>query len=484
MPPDSIRTVVVGGGGISAWSAAAALKRHIPSLEVSVVACPVSDDAIADRIMCTLPSIVGFHEDLGLTDADTVIGAKSGLRMGTVFEGWSAGLPSYVHAYGTYGAAVEGVPFHQLWLRARGGEAVARFDQFSAAAELGKLGRIGAAPLAGASIGYGLHLTLDRYAAMMREFALHLGATEHSCGSADTNLRSTDGFIESLTLDDGAIVAGDLFVDCTGPAARIRSVLNSDFEDWSAWLPCDRMIMTESAPAGTASNLDRVTAEPTGWQWEASSPTASSRGYVYSSAHSKEEPAEEARPIHIRQGCRTEPWYRNCVAIGDAAVSVEPLEFANLHLAHSQIDRLVSMMPGRDCAPVELAEYNRQCVDEARRVRDFICMHYLTARRDEPFWKDVASIEPPESLSHTLALFAERGRLPYYEEETFSRDSWTAVLLGQGFEPRGTDPLADSLSDDEIRSELARHVSSIRAFVEAQPAYVDYLSKLSKRGRE
>jgi tryptophan halogenase len=142
------------------------------------------------------------------------------------------------------------------------------------------------------------------------------------------------------------------------------------------------------------------------------------------------------------------------------------------------------MMPGRDCAPVELAEYNRQCVDEARRVRDFICMHYLTARRDEPFWKDVASIEPPESLSHTLALFAERGRLPYYEEETFSRDSWTAVLLGQGFEPRGTDPLADSLSDDEIRSELARHVSSIRAFVEAQPAYVDYLSKLSKRGRE
>ena len=183
----------------------------------------------------------------------------------------------------------------------------------------------------------------------------------------------------------------------------------------------------------------------------------------------------------MRQGCRPEPWLRNCVAIGDAAVTIEPLEWANLHLAHSQIDRMIAMMPGRDCAPVELREYNRQCVSEARRVRDFVCMHYVTARRDEPFWEDVASMEPPASLSHTLALFAERGRLPYYEEETFSRDSWVAVLLGQGFEPRGTDPLADLLSLDEVNRELKRHRDFIRDFAQAQPMYRDYMSSLSGR---
>jgi len=165
-------------------------------------------------------------------------------------------------------------------------------------------------------------------------------------------------------------------------------------------------------------------------------------------------------------------------------VTVEPLEWANLHLAHSQIDRLISMMPGRDCAPVELGEYNRQCLDEARRVRDFICMHYVTAQRDEPFWKDVASMSAPRSLAHTLALFAERGRLPYYEEETFSRDSWAAVLLGQGFEPRQTDPLADVLSADQIRSELDRHGEFIRNFAQEQPMYLDYISNLSARGTQ
>jgi tryptophan halogenase len=172
---------------------------------------------------------------------------------------------------------------------------------------------------------------------------------------------------------------------------------------------------------------------------------------------------------------------RNCVAIGDAAVMVEPLEWTNLHLAHSQIDRMIEMMPGADCAPVELIEYNRQCGDEADRVRDFVCMHYTTAERDEPFWKEVAVMDLPPSLAHTLALFAERGRLPYYEEETFTRDSWLAVLLGQGFEPRRIDPLAGIISDERARAELANQAASVRGFVEAQPSYADYISTLRQR---
>lgn len=160
---------------------------------------------------------------------------------------------------------------------------------------------------------------------------------------------------------------------------------------------------------------------------------------------------------------------RNCLAIGDAAVRVEPLEWANLHLAHSQIDRLVSMMPDKEFAPVELAEYNRQCNAEADRVRDFICMHYLTARRSEPFWKAASSVEPPPSLAHTLSLFAERGRLPYYEEETFARDSWLAVLLGQGFLPHRIDPLSESVTPEQVESALSARRQSRPA--EAQPSY-------------
>ena len=485
----NIDRIVVAGGGIVAWSVAAALRRHIPSQQVTVVSCPVPADAIADRMISTLPSIAGFHADLGLSDSDTILGAQSGLRIGTLFEGWSAGLRPYVHAYGTYGASVEGIPFHQLWLRARAEGGVEEFDRYSAGAELGRMGRIGSSAASNGSaaeVGYGLHLTPERYRALMRDYARHLGALEQPCRAFEPRLRGDDGFVDALLLDDGVTVAGDLFVDCTGPAAWIRSALDDRFEKWRSCLPCDRMIFAEGQPNLGAPLLDRITADPAGWRWEASSPSRSSRGALFSSAHgSGDEVARQfvdsiagATEITIDAGRWSDPWLRNCVAIGDAAVTIEPLEWANLHLAHSQIDRLISMMPGRDCAPVELAEYNRQCNIEAERVRDFACMHYLTARREEPFWRDASSIEPPASLAHTLALFAERGRLPYYEEETFSRDSWAAVLLGQGFEPRGTDPLADSVPLDRVRLELRRYADSLRGFVEAQPLYADYMSNL------
>jgi tryptophan halogenase len=187
-------------------------------------------------------------------------------------------------------------------------------------------------------------------------------------------------------------------------------------------------------------------------------------GSVFSSAHC----ADSDSAIPIRQGRLSEPWVRNCVAIGDAAVTVEPLEWTNLHLAHSQIDRLISMMPDTGFAPVELAEYNRQCNAEADRVRDFLCMHYVTARRTEPFWKDASAVEPPPSLAHTLSLFAERGRLPYYEEETFARDSWLAVLLGQGLLPRRIDPLADSVTSEQAERALS---SRRQPLAQAQPSY-------------
>jgi tryptophan halogenase len=68
--------------------------------------------------------------------------------------------------------------------------------------------------------------------------------------------------------------------------------------------------------------------------------------------------------------------------------------------------------------------------------------------------------------------------LPYYEEETFSRDSWLAVLLGQGVRPRRTDPLADIVPTDKAAEALAAYRNSLGSFVAAQPLYHDAMSNL------
>jgi tryptophan halogenase len=485
MDSRAIRSVVVVGGGIVGWSAAAALKRRLPILSVTVVACLPAANALAERIICTLPSIVDFHADLGLSDADTVLGAGSGYRLGTRFEGWTDG--DYVHAYGSYGTPLGSAPFHQSWLRAANASAAAPFDSYSAAAESARSNRF-ASPEAVAraglgTIGYGLHIDPPRYGEMMRAFALHVGVTEIPGPITDVRLNSGDCSIESVQVG-GAEIAADLYVDATGPDALLRSRLDDQWEDWSEWLPNDRILFAQSNSPAEASLLDSAVAVSGGWRWQAAAPGRTSYGMAYSSEHltdadagrilSESGSAFSSEVVAIRQGRWSQPWLRNCVAIGDAAVAVEPLEWTNLHLAHGAIDRIVALMPDRDFSPVELWDYNRQTGAEADRVRDFLVLHYATASGQ-------SRAAVPPSLGHTLQQFRERGRLPFYEEETFSRDSWLAVLLGQSVMPKRVDPLTDAVAPAQSEKAMEQTRESIRTFVGRLPKYSDFLQRLSQK---
>jgi tryptophan halogenase len=492
-----ITEIVVAGGGITAWSAAAALKRRLPHVQTTIVPLPVQPEALADRMAPTLPSIAGFHGDIGISEGDAILRAGSSFRLGTRFEGWAEGRPAYVHAYGPYGLPFGSASFHQHWVRLAHLGKIAPFDSHSAAATIARAGRF-AQPhgLSGSPLGdfeYGLQLDPPRYAAMMQAYARHVGVVAREGGLVGPRLNGESGMIEALRLGDGSEITGHLFVDCTGPAALLRSALDERFEDWGQFLPCDRILFAQAAPVGDLPALDKAVVTRAGWRWEAAGRSRVSHGHVYASARLGESEAEEAlravgagepeqAAIPIRQGRRSQPWLRNCVAIGDAAVAVEPLEWTNLHLAHSQIDRIVSMIPDRDCSAVELWDYNRQCAAEADRVRDFVALHYFAADRPElPFWRDAAWAEPPASLAHSLSLFRERGRLPFYEEETFTRDSWLAVLIGQGVIPRRTDPLIDSVSPALVEQAMSQMRETIAAIVPSLPTQSDFLRHLTRQ---
>jgi tryptophan halogenase len=480
-----IESVVIVGGEIVGWSVAAALKRRLPYLAVTVVPAASAKEDLANQLISTLPSITGFHEDIGLTEADTVARAASSLRLGSRFRGWVEGSPPYVHAYGSYGQQMDGAPFHQLWLRQKERAATDGFHAFSLQAEMGEHDRI-ADPRspAGSELQYGLQIDRDLYLSMISAYGDHLGAKTMSASFTSARIRPTDGFIDAVLLDDGRELSADLYIDCSGPAAVLRSQLTDELEDWGQWLLSDRLVIAAPHPSDRLPAIDEIEAVDIGWKWRAYSPRRASSGIVYSSqfgdaeaavAHLSSPGAATGESIAFRQGRRRDPWIRNCVAVGAAAVTVEPLEWTNLHLVHSAVDRIIAMMPGRDCAPIELSEYNRQCSDEADRIRDFLCLHYVTSKREEPFWAAARAIMPPPSLAHTLSLFQERGRLPFYEEETFARDSWLAVLFGQGVFPTRIDPLADVVAPETAETAISRLRTMIAKTVPTLPSHEAYL---------
>ncbi|WP_196802143.1 tryptophan halogenase family protein [Sphingomonas phyllosphaerae] len=481
-PDAPIRRVAIVGGGIVGWSAAAALRRRVPGLAVAIVATPPAADALADRMTHTLPSTIGFHDDLGLREEDAVLRAGGGWRLGTLFDDWAGDLPSYVHTYGPCGQPFGTASFHHHWVRAARAGTAAPFDAHAPAAALARAGRM---PVPSAAIFAGtqpaLVLDVARYRAMLEAFARHLGVEVIDGAIATVRLRAADGFVERLSLADGRTVEADLFVDASGPSAVVRGAIDGEREDWSRWFRCDRLMTAEGA-AEPLSPLDRVTALPVGWRWRSAAAGRTLHGLCYAGdLLSDDEACRElavaggtaaSAAISFRQGTRRAPWARNCVAIGDAATVIEPLDFTNLHLAQSAIDRIVSMLPGRSCHPLEVADYNRQAQAEVERVRDFVLCHYATARRAGPFWQPPDGL--PDGLSRTLALFAERGRLPFFEEETFARDDWLAVLLGQGVLPRRVDPLIDTTAAGDSDRAMAAYRAAIVQAVLQCPKMDDY----------
>jgi tryptophan halogenase len=138
------------------------------------------------------------------------------------------------------------------------------------------------------------------------------------------------------------------------------------------------------------------------------------------------------------------------------------------------------MMPDTDCNPVELWDYNRQVNAEADRIRDFVLLHYAVANRPgDGFWQDASSRSRPASLDHTLSQWRERGRLPFYEEETFSRDSWAALLIGQGVFPRRLDPLLGSVPEKESERTMHQLRAAIHSSVAQAPSYSHFLRSLA-----
>ena len=100
---------------------------------------------------------------------------------------------------------------------------------------------------------------------------------------------------------------------------------------------------------------------------------------------------------------------------------------------------MLRLLPSPEARGVDerlVREFNRLSDALYERIRDFLILHYTANRRfGEPLWDHVRDYELPESLHHKLRLFDARGHVPYFKDGFFSRDSWLAVLFGQGLMP-------------------------------------------------
>ena len=475
MTDRAIRSVCVAGGGVVAHSAALAFARALPRVRVSLLETPANEGTLADRLPASLPAVHRFNAAIGMGELDLVRDGAATHLLGTRFEAWSASGEPWLHVFGEYGLSAGNAPFHGVWQRARQAGRALPFHRYAAAAAFAEAGKF-AHPTADprsplGSYLYALRLDPDRYLDRLRTESASLPRESGEIAGVEPR---SDGGVAALLLAGGRRVEADLYLDCTGPSAAILSRIDDRFEDWGEWLPCDRVTITAEAKRPPTA-CDVVTATASGWRWQ--SPLEDRTLAITATASAFGEKSGEGFPI--RAGRRPEPWRRNVLAIGDSSLALDPLYGGGLHLAQSAILLALELLPGRDCHPLELREYVRRFDQQVIRVRDFVALHYLrSGRADTPFWLEMASRAPPESLGRTLEQFERRGRLPFFEEESFERHSWLGALLGLGVDPRQVDTAAAGVDLGRAAAAMDSLAARLAALPDRFPPYVDLLARM------
>jgi tryptophan halogenase len=489
------RRVVIVGGGTAGWMAAAAFATLLKGSYGPVTLIESEEIGTVGVGEATVPPIRFFNQLLGLDENAFLKAAQGSFKLGIQFDGWAGEGTRYLHPFGTYGAPIDGLSFHQHWLSQKAQGDTSELDDYCVAAVAAREGRFsrgdGDPRSVFSTFGYAFHFDAGLYARHLRGHAEARGVARIEGKIASVQQHDETGDVTGVTLESGQAIAGDLFIDCSGfRGLLIEGALNTGYDDWTHWLPCDRAVAVPCANGGDFTPYTRSTADAAGWRWRIPLQHRIGNGYVYSSRHIDDEAAAarlmanldgqaQADPRFLRftTGRRKLPWNRNVVALGLASGFLEPLESTSIHLIQTAIIRLLNLLPiGGDDA-VARDEYNRLTIQEMEHIRDFIILHYFINGRSGPLWEACRAMSVPDSLHRKLEVYRSRGRVVQLPDELFAEASWIAVLLGQRVTPQGYEPMADARDPADVARRMAGMKNHIAKVVAKMPTHAAFISE-------
>jgi flavin-dependent dehydrogenase len=510
-----IRSVVIVGGGTAGWMTASYLKAAFTDrVDVTVV-----ESAQVGRIgvgEATFSTVRHFFDYLGLDEADWLPKCAGGYKLGIRFENWRKPDEHFYHPFERL-RVVDGFSLADWWLQL--GDRSVPFDRScfitSALCEAKRSPRmldgslfasnldssLGRSTLAEqrAQFPYAYHFDADEVAKYLATYAMRRGV-KRIVDNVDHVAQDERGWITHIHTAEHGDVAGELFVDCTGfRGLLINKALGASFRSFEDVLPNNRAVALrvprehdeDMSPYTTA------TAMTAGWMWTIPLFRRNGNGYVYSDQFTSPEEAErelrqaiapgrddlQANHIRMRIGRNDESWVNNCVAIGLSSAFVEPLESTGIFFIQHGIEQLVRHFPDQTWDPRQVAAYNDRVAHAVDGVKEFLVLHYKSAKRDDtPYWKEAKTRAMPDALAARLELAESR----LLDEETiyphyhgFESYSWNSMNLGLGNVPRSAPAALAHLDPSPALAEFDRVKAEAAEMIAALPSCYEYLASIN-----
>jgi tryptophan halogenase len=477
----SISEIVIAGGGFTGWTVALRLASFCNRrIRIRLIE---SDDPLRSPIAEHLsPHFTRLHKQAGRTDAEFLR-----LSQGTYSVGWSvAGLnddphPVRIPYNDSHSLTLPmGLELWDLWLRAkREGQAyptdslsltLAAFTepQWHLPHDIDATTSM--------SLETGFHVDSALYAKHLKKLAMQNGVELIEGVILDCERRE-NGSIRALRLDDGRIVGGDLYCDCTDT----RALLASDFmqmprADWSHWFPENRLIY---APTGRMSPLPihtQAVSHAAGFSYKFPLQYRTANALTYSDAFLQESTAEEifknhcgepplslARQSRYHSSICVSPWTSNVVALGKSAGMIDPCCPLNNALLYFGIEELLRLFPDRTVSMPEQTRYNHRMNQAFTEVLDVLtALRHFNNRPAEPFWQYLKGVRLPDTLQHRLSYYEEHGRTETDQHVMFSPLQWTLLWMGLNHYPKAIHPVAAMMSAQEISERLTQQENWVR----------------------
>jgi len=420
----TIKRICILGGGTSGWMTAAGLSNKLNGLNVEIRL--VESDSIGTVGVgeATLPHIRFFNKTLGIDEREFMRETRATFKLGIEFCDWGQIGDSYIHPFGDYGEPINGIDFHHFWLRLLQNGHKFRLDDYSY-------------PILAAESG---------------RFQLPGSDNEGKAINATQNAET--GLVETIELEDGTIIGADLFIDCSGfRGVLIEQLLETGYDDWSQWLPCNRAVAVQCESAGPSLPYTRATARDAGWQWRIPLQHRTGNGYVYWNKYISDDEAThqlmstlegpaitDPKQLYFKTGKRRKLWNKNVVAIGLSGGFLEPLESTSIHLIQEGITALIELFPDSHFHQSDADEYNRRMDLNFDRVRDL-----------------------------------SRGYILRYEHGVFLPPSWVAVMAGQNLMPEKYDLRVDQMKLSNLKEKTDAIKKDSFTAVEKTPEHGAFL---------
>ncbi len=487
--------IIIVGGGTAGWLSAAFLSHQLPltsGRKIDITVIEASDIPTIGVGEATVPSLRQTLAACGISEFDFLTSCEATFKHGIKFVNWREtpdGLEdSYFHPFGDP-IKVGAIDPVRIWSKLDPETRGQFADVFSVQSEMAQSGRapkhLKDRPYDGA-LAYAYHMDAGQFGAYLKK-RFRAQGVNHIIGKvSEVQKKTGSDDIQRLKMEDGSSHSADLYIDCTGFAARlINSDKQNKFTDKTDVLFVDRAVTVRLEHDGVKdiNGYTTCTAQTAGWIWDISLQKRRGIGHVYCSKYIDDDsaaaqladyigkPLDElnTRKLDMRIGYHSQQWRGNCVAVGLASGFLEPLESTGIYLTEMANWALIDLLPRFMAGESPQDHFSQTMGHHYENIVDFLKLHYaISGRQDSAFWRDNTDPKTwPKNLKAQLKSWQNDAPSVYdfgRSIQCFSATNYQFVLFGMGWKghdsPSAPTEFTRSMMDElSLRRErLKQHV--------------------------